>query len=89
MSVTITRDEWLSEFERVMRRQRPSDPGMTSHEISEVLGIGQHRVNYLLRAAFRAGRLRVGKKPTAALDGRRCLAPCYQLMPEKKAAKKR
>lgn len=81
MSVTITRDEWLSEFERVMRQQPTGDPGLSTVELSGLLHVGPHRVNALLREAFRSGRLKVGRKPSAALDGRRCMVPCYQLKP--------
>jgi hypothetical protein len=85
MSVTITRDEWLSEFERVMRQPRQGDPGMSSWEIADALGVGTHRVNALLREAHRAGRLIVGRKPGNALDGRRCMVPCYRLVTAKAA----
>jgi hypothetical protein len=88
---TITRDEWLSEFERIMRQQPKGDPGLSTEELAEMLGVGQHRVNKLLRVAFRQGRLRAGKKPGQALDGRRVMVPCYQMVPkpDAKAAKKR
>ena len=90
MTVTISRDEWLSEFERVMRQPRQGDPGLSTVELSDALGVGAHRVNALLRVAHRAGRLVVGRKPGNALDGRRCMVPCYQLKVERKrAAKKR
>lgn len=91
MSVTITRDEWLSEFERVMNAQPKGDPGLTTAEIAEVLGVGEHRVNRIIRQALRAGRLRVGRKPTpfGSSDGRRSSSPCYQLLPVPKAAKRR
>lgn len=85
---TITRDEWLSEFERVMRQQPKGDPGLATWELAEMLGVGEHYVKRMLRKALRAGRLKSGKKPGWALDGRRCMVPCYQLVTAK-AAKKR
>ena len=88
----VTREKWLSEFERIIRPKK-GDPGLTSWEIAEALGVNQARVNTMLRLAHRQGRLLVGRKPGAALDGRRCLSPCYQLRPEvssaRKAAKRR
>lgn len=100
MSVTITRDEWLSEFERVMAAPRKGDPGLSAFEIASSLGVGDARVHELLRQAFRAGRLTVGRKTGVAIDGRRIMVPCYQLAaptrqptrhlaPTQKAAKKR
>lgn len=86
MTPTITRSEWLSEFERVMRQPRQGDPGLSTWEIAEALGVGQHRVNALLRVAHRQGRLLVGRKPGDALDGRRCMVPCYRLVTEAKRA---
>ena len=88
MSVTITRDEWLSEFERVMGAPRKGDPGLSAWEIADALGVGTHRANALLKEAYRAGRLKVGRKPGTAIDGRRCMVPCYELI-KAKAAKKR
>ena len=81
MSTSITRDEWLSEFERLMHTTRPGDPGLSTEEIADALGVGMHRVNRMMREAFKAGRLQVGKKPGLALDGRKCMVPCYQLTP--------
>lgn len=89
MSTTITRDEWLTEFERLMHATRPGDPGLSTEEIADALGVGMHRVNRLMRDAFKQGRVVVGRKPGMALDGRRCMVPCYQLKPAAKAAKKR
>ena len=79
---------WLTEFERVLRQQPKGDPGLSTEELADALGVGAHRVNKMLRVAYRAGRLKAGKKPGWALDGRRCVVPCYQLLPVK-AAKKR
>ena len=86
MSVTITRDEWLAEFERVMRPRR-SDPGLTAWELADSLGIPQSRAQRMLKLAHRQGRLICGRKPCIATDGRAIMVPCYQLQP--KAAKRR
>ena len=88
MSVTITRDEWLSEFERVMRQQPKGDPGLATWELAEMLGVGEHYVNRMMRKALRSGRLKVGRKPGIAIDGRKIMVPCYQLVGAK-AAKRR
>lgn len=89
MTERITRDEWLSEFERVMHAQPKGDPGMSTEELSQVLGVGQHRVNKLLRIAFLEGRVKAGRKPSVALDGRKCMVPCYQLLPVPKTRAQR
>ena len=90
MSVTITRDEWLGEFERVMRGTGRGDPGLTTWELGDRLGITHAKADMLLQTAAREGRLLIGKKPGTARDGRRCMVPCYQLKVEpRRAAKKR
>jgi hypothetical protein len=89
---TITRDEWMAEFERVMHAQRPGDPGLSSYELAQQMRITPARVNDLLRKVAESGRLRCGRKPHIAIDGRHTMVPCYTTLPSagvKRAAKRR
>ncbi len=75
-SKEIRMDEWLAELQRVSWR---SDEGMTSFEISQKLGVSITRVKEMLRAAYRMGRLVVGKSSRPSIDGRHLHVPVYRI----------
>ena len=79
MTTTITRDEWLAEFERAME-SRLDGEGMTIREISELLGIGEERSRMMLRRI--QPRIVASRKLWTGIDGRRTQVPCYRLKPE-------
>lgn len=81
MSTTITRDEWLAEFERVANAHASDDGrGMTVAEFMVATGHSNHWVHVRLQAL--RPRLIVTKRCGVAIDGRPILTPCYRLKPE-------
>lgn len=81
MSVTITRDEWLSEIQRVMRERPAGDPGMSTWEWADALNVGQARASIVIRQMCRRGQLITGWKPDVSRDGRQVRVPCYRPAP--------
>jgi hypothetical protein len=79
MSATITRDEWLTELERVMRQRRPQSGGMTSEELAQMWGCC--RAVARLRLQMLRGRLVVGRRSIPGIDGKDNSAPTYALGP--------
>lgn len=80
MSVTITRDEWLAEFERAMREMPTRDEGITARELGEAWGCGPRAV---LERLKRIGpRLVCGRKSITDLAGRQTTTFCYRLKQE-------
>ena len=76
---TITRDEWLREFERVMCQMRPDSEGMTTDELARSWGCSIRVARE--RLGLTRNRLVVGRKRATTLDGRSTLVPCYRLTP--------
>jgi predicted ArsR family transcriptional regulator len=81
MSATITRDEWLAEFERVLRETPGrNDEGLTAREIGAALGIGPKAILEKLR---RLGpRVVAGRKTITDMAGRQTTTFCYRLKQE-------
>ena len=77
---TITRDEWLAEFERVLKSHALGDEGLSVAEISASTGVSCKTV--CLRLNKIRHRLIVGSKFALRLDGRPTYIPCYQIKPE-------
>ncbi len=87
---TITRDEWLSELERVMRQQKPDADGLTAQELADTWGCC--RAVALKRLGLMKDRLVVGRRRYVGLAGKAGMVPCYRLVVEPtraKAAKRR
>lgn len=82
--MTITRDEWLAEVERVMR-QRNSDDGITAQELADKWGCC--RPVALRRLGMIRDRLIIGQRRVLGISGKATYTPTYKLMA--KAAKKR
>jgi predicted ArsR family transcriptional regulator len=81
MSETITRDEWLAEFERVLREiPQRNDEGLTAREISAALGIGPKAILEKLRLL--GPRVVAGRKTITDMAGRQTTTFCYRLRPE-------
>ena len=79
MSTTITRDEWLAEFERAMQNAANGD-GMTVREIAAQMKLSEERCRLLLRRI--QPRLIASRKLWTGIDGRHTTVPCYRLKPE-------
>jgi hypothetical protein len=86
--MTITRDEWLAELERVMS-QRSSSDGLTSQELAQRWGccrrVALERLNKL------RDRVVTGRKVHVGIDGRVNMITCYKLKAAevRRAAKRR
>jgi CRP-like cAMP-binding protein len=89
MTITITREEWLAELERVLVPPTGTLDGLTATEIAVQSGITRSRVMVLLGRASAQGQLQIGRKPVTAIDGRLSMVPCYRLKVARKAAKRR
>ena len=78
---TITRDEWLAEFERVLRETPGrNDDGLTAREIGGAIGLSPRGVLEKLR---RLGpRVVAGRKTITDMAGRTTTTFCYQLRKE-------
>lgn len=76
----ITLDEWLSEFER-LQAQSNNDEGLTTRELSELLGLGAESVRKRLRTVPE-GRLVSGFKTIKGIDGKAQKVACYRILPE-------
>lgn len=74
----LTRDEWLSELEGLTT----DSDGLTILEIAARMKISKHIVRKKLAEAQAQGRLVVGRKATAALDGRQANVPSYRIKPQ-------
>lgn len=79
MSVTITREEWLAELERVMKSPEDGD-GMTVLELAEAMGWSEKRTREALHKLNRAKRIAVNRGTRYALDGRRASVPLYRIV---------
>lgn len=79
MSVTITREEWLAEIERVMQSPEDGD-GMTVLELAEAMGWCEKRAREALHKLNRAKRIVVTRGTRYALDGRRASVPLYRIV---------
>jgi hypothetical protein len=80
-TAAITRDEWLAEFERVLR-ETPGrdDEGLTAREIGDAIGLSPRGVLEKLR---RIGpRVVAGRKTITDMAGRQTTTFCYRLRPE-------
>jgi hypothetical protein len=81
MSTTITRDEWMAEFERVMSAPASAEGhGTTAREISTETGRSIQWIQERLRQM--RSRLIVTRRRGLTVDGRGCTVPCYRLKPE-------
>lgn len=75
----ISVSEWRAELERVLRRTRTGDAGVTVAELHAATGLGKGLLCQLLRA-FPPGTVVTGRKPMVDLSGRRTSVPCYRLV---------
>ena len=76
--MSITRDEWLSELERVMTAGS-SDDGYRVEELAELTG---HSTAYVRRLLGKMrDRLVVGRRRVVCLSGNYSTVPCYSLKP--------
>jgi hypothetical protein len=87
--MTITRDEWLAELERVMAHRGPGADGLTAKELAERWGCCRRVA--LERLQLLHDRLVVGNKRALSVAGRQTQVPCYKLKPveTRRAAKRR
>lgn len=77
MNVKITTDEWLAELER-LHSESPEKAGLSAHEISQHLGIGQETAVRHLRVAIESGKWRyMGKVKRPDITGRMNFVPVY------------
>lgn len=77
---TITRDEWLAEFERVLYHSpRPEDGWMTAREIGEAMVPSRSSRAVLARMYRYRDRILVGRKAITDLAGRETTTFCYKL----------
>ncbi len=74
-----TVDEWLDELSQLSKKE--SDPGMTAAEFAKQSRMSVKRVRELLGLAGRSGRLTVGWRVIARMDGRACQVPVYRIKP--------
>jgi predicted transcriptional regulator len=81
MTPTITCDEWLAEFERVMTAPASAEGhGSTVREIATETGRSIQWIQEHLR--YMRHRLIVTRRREMTVDGRTCFIPCYRLKPE-------
>lgn len=79
--MSITRDEWMAEIERVMS-PGPTDDGMkTINEIATAMGIARPQALQAVRALSAAGRIEVGRGKRLAIDGVLRLIAVYRIKP--------
>ena len=79
----ITETEWLTELERLSRR---NDAGMTLGEWSIKIGKSEAGARKLLFQAKQRGWLILGRRTIEALDGRRMQSPVYRVVKPKPRA---
>ena len=79
--VAIKEDEWLSELARLSQR---SDAGFTAEEWAEKMNRSVKNARDLLKKAARMGWLAIGKRTSAALDGRTYQATVYRISKPKR-----
>jgi hypothetical protein len=60
-----------------LRHNGPGDPGMTSQELADKVGMDVKRVRDWIRAELAAGRLARGWRPIEGIDGRNTRTPVY------------
>ncbi|MEN6429701.1 MAG: hypothetical protein ABFC80_02505 [Coriobacteriales bacterium] len=77
---TITRDEWLAEFERVLREMPTRDEGVTTKELGEAWDMGPRAV--LDRLKKMGPRVTHGRKTIVDMAGRTTTTFCYRLRKE-------
>lgn len=81
MTTTITRDEWLAEFERVANAGNTDDGGgMTMEEFAAATGHHKKWVGEVLKRL--QPRVIVTYRRGRSISGRQMLTPCYRLKPE-------
>jgi hypothetical protein len=76
--LTIDRDEWLAELEKLGALDQ-SGEGMTRQEIADAIGRCTRWVSDKLRLLAARGKLIVGRREMVGLDGRRCRVPVYSI----------
>lgn len=76
--MSITRDEWLTELERVMSAGN-SDDGYRVEELADLTGHSTAYVRKLLGKM--KDRLVVGRRRVICLSGNWTMVPCYSLKP--------
>lgn len=79
----LTADLWLQELAEAQRR-RPDDPGLCLWELAEMAGVSTRTMNLWLRQAHRKGLVKVGRKESVSIVGRRTWIPVYTILPAKR-----
>lgn len=77
--VVIREDEWMAELENLGLSSSSGDSGMTSAEIQDRTGIGNHRLMRLLKAGVRKGLVSVGRGVRTNLIGVPVTVPVYTI----------
>lgn len=78
----FTVEEWITE---VRKAQLSSNAvGETSRELQSRLGLSKQAVYELLREAAAQKCLKVSRKATEGVDGRKVHVPCYRFLPFRK-----
>lgn len=77
----MTEAEILQELLRAAHR---NDPGKTTEEWRQALGLGRDRIAKVLREANRRGMLVVGRRENMTLNGARGWVPVYRVVKGKK-----
>lgn len=80
----LTADLWLQELAEAQRR-RPDDPGLCLWELAEKAGVSTRTMNLWLRQAHRKGLVKVGRKESVSIVGRRTWIPVYTILPAAKS----
>lgn len=78
MSVTITRDEWLAEIQRLAEK-RPSAEGLSAGDMADQLGMSRATMRAWLPEQIRQGKIKyLGRDYRRAIDGTMRPVPVYQ-----------
>ena len=84
-SPVIEYEEWANELQSL---QRKNDPGKTAREIAEVWGVSQRIAYERLGKLNRMGRIRMGHRMEARIDGKLFPMPVYTVSVAPKKVKR-
>lgn len=79
MSTQITHDEWIAALEAAQSERPADDEGMTTQEIAEVFGVSTKKCRELLKKIQREGRIQVGRRHIARIDGTMTPVAVYRI----------
>ena len=73
----ISHESWKSEIEKAMFRA--GDEGMTTREISVLLGLSTKSTLLRVRELYESGRVVSGRRRSKSMDGRIAWVPVYRI----------